>query len=157
MTASEIAVILAVAVILILIIYFMSAKGEKRRLTLINSEDRHIELDIEIADNPVTRAKGLMGRSSLGEYEGMLFIFNRSGIYSFWMLNTTIPLDAIYLSEDGTVVDIIEMEPCGLNITRCRNYIPEAEAMYVLEVNQGFSRKQKIEVGDSRILLQSFQ
>jgi len=157
MTANEIAVILAVAVILILILYFISAKGEKRKLTLVNSEDKRIELDVEIANNSITRAKGLMGRSSLGENEGMLFIFNKSGIYSFWMLNTTIPLDAIYLSEEGTVVDIMEMEPCGLNITKCRLYTPKAEARYVLEVNQGFSKEHNIEVDDSRILLESSQ
>ena len=129
----------------------------RQKLTLINSEDKHIELDVEIADNFTTKAKGLMGRSSLGEYEGMLFVFNKSGIYPFWMLNTTIPLDGIYISEEGVVVDIIEMEPCGLNITKCRLYTPKAEAKYVLEVNQGFSKKNKIETNNSRILLKSIQ
>lgn len=145
-----IAIILVVAVILIFL--FITAKGEKKRITLINPENERIEMDVEVADNFTMRAKGLMGRSSLGEYEGMLFVFNKSGIYPFWMLNTTIPLDAIYISEEGEVVDVIEMEPCGLNITRCRIYTPKAEALYVLEVNQGFSKKHSVEIGDKMII-----
>ncbi|MEW6748916.1 MAG: DUF192 domain-containing protein [Candidatus Micrarchaeota archaeon] len=147
------AAIVIVAVLIILILLFMTAKGEKRRITLVNSENERFEISVEVANNSITRAKGLMGRSSLGEYEGMLFEFDRPGIYPFWMLNTTIPLDAIYIAGDGSVVDILEMEPCGLNITKCRLYTPKAEAMYVLEVNRGFSGKHSVMAGKSALLM----
>ena len=150
MRTNEVAVIAVAAILIILIFFFITAKGEKKRITLINADGARFPIDVEVANNSLTRAKGLMGRSSLGESEGMLFIFDKSGIYPFWMLNTTIPLDAIHIADDGSIVDIIEMEPCGLNITRCRLYTPKAEARYVLEVNQGFSRKHKIAPETSR-------
>jgi uncharacterized membrane protein (UPF0127 family) len=154
MKTYEVAAIIAIAVLLILIFYLITAKGEKKRLTLINSAGLEIGVDAEIANSGATMAKGLMGRSSLGENEGMLFVFPRSGKYPFWMLNTTIPLDAIHIAENGTVVDVIEMEPCGWNITKCPNYYPKAPAKYVLEVNRGFSREHLIVPGKSRLILQ---
>jgi uncharacterized membrane protein (UPF0127 family) len=147
----EVAAIIAVAMLAVLLVYFITAKGEKRRITLINAEGARIGVDVEIANNSATRAKGLMNRSSLGEYEGMLFIFDNPGIYQFWMLNTTIPLDAIHISEAGSVVDVLEMEPCGLNIIKCRVYPPKGRALYVLEVNKGFSSKHSIVPGNSSL------
>ena len=91
------------AILLILIFYFVTAKGEKKKIQMINSEGKKISVNVEIADNITTRAKGLMGRSSLGKNEGMLFLFENEATHSFWMLNTTIPLDAIHFSENGTV------------------------------------------------------
>jgi uncharacterized membrane protein (UPF0127 family) len=151
MKTNEIAVIALAAILLIFIFYFVTAKGEKRKITLINADGERIPLDVEIANNSITRAKGLMGRSSLGENEGMLFEFGSTGSYPFWMFNTTIPLDAIYISENGTVVEIIEMEPCGFNITKCRIYKPKEMAKYVLEVNRGFSAKNGILAKSSRL------
>jgi hypothetical protein len=138
---------------LLFAVYFIQVKGDKKRLTFSYPE---MSVTVEVADNPITRAKGLMGRSELGDAYGMLFVFDKMGKYPFWMLNTTIPLDAVYLSEDGTVVDILQMEPCGLNITQCRQYVPQAEARYVLEVNQGFSKKHGIEIGKSKADMTDF-
>ena len=137
------------AILLILIFYFVTAKGEKKKIQMINSEGKKISVNVEIADNITTRAKGLMGRSSLGKNEGMLFLFENEATHSFWMLNTTIPLDAIHFSENGTVVDIIQMDPCKIV---CKSYLPTAKSKYVLEVNQNFSKENKIKVGDKLIL-----
>jgi uncharacterized membrane protein (UPF0127 family) len=100
-----------------------------------------------VAGNPITRMKGLMGRDSLGADEGMLFIFDTPGMYAFWMLNTTIPLDAIFIAQNGSVVDIIQMAPCGINPLNCPQYAPKAPALYVLEVNQGFAASHGIVIG----------
>ncbi|MCI0503834.1 DUF192 domain-containing protein [Candidatus Micrarchaeota archaeon] len=151
----EVTALLAIAVLIILIFHFIGAKGEKKRIAIINADGSKVYVDAEIANESATMAKGLMGRRSLGENEGMLFVFKQSGIYSFWMLNTTIPLDAIHFADNGTVADIIEMEPCGLNIVKCRLYPPKAQAKYVLEVNQGFSEKNRIVIGTSRLDLSS--
>ncbi|MFH0884192.1 MAG: DUF192 domain-containing protein [Candidatus Micrarchaeota archaeon] len=155
MKAYEMAALFAIAVLIILFIHLATAKGEKRRITLVNSQGQKLDIDAEIANESATMAKGLMGRKSLGENEGMLFVFPKSGIYPFWMVNTTIPLDAIHIAENGTVVDILEMEPCGLNITKCRLYTPKAPAKYVLEVNKGYSKKNKIINGNSTMVFEA--
>ncbi len=149
------ALVAAALIIIILISYIVTAKGERRRIILVNGEGDEIGVDAEIADTQATMAKGLMGRASLGENEGMLFVFNRAGVHSFWMMNTTIPLEAIFFDDGGNVVDVIRMEPCGLNITRCRFYTPKAPARYALEANRGFSEKNGIVCGNSSILLKS--
>jgi len=155
MKAYEVAALVAIAVLIILFFHIATAKGDKRRIALINSEGERLYIDAEIAEEGAMMAKGLMGRKSLGEDEGMLFAFPRSGIYPFWMLNTTIPLDAIHIAENGTVVDILEMEPCGLNVTKCRLYTPKAPAKYVLEVNKGYSERHGIKKGKSSLDLSS--
>jgi uncharacterized membrane protein (UPF0127 family) len=152
MKSYEITAILAVIILVILVIYFITAKGDKRKVTLINSEGKEVSVYAEIANNTVTRAKGLMGRTFLPENEGMLFVFNKPDYYGFWMFNTTIPLDAIHFSENGTAVDVIQMEPCGFNITKCPTYPPREKSRYVLEVNQGFAKKNKIIIGKSRLI-----
>jgi uncharacterized membrane protein (UPF0127 family) len=142
---NEIAIIVVVAFVVLLVFYFVTAKGERKKISITNSEGTAVSVDVEVADNLTTRAKGLMGRKSLGEYEGMLFVFDEPGFHSFWMVNTSIPLDAIFMDEEGTVVDVIEMEPCGL--LKCPLHTPKSRAKYVLEVNQGFSKRNKIEEG----------
>ena len=150
---AELLYFLVFLLVLIFIFHFSMTKGEKKKITLINADGDEVQLDVEVAANFTTRAKGLMGRESLGEYEGMLFVFDKSAVYNFWMLNTTIALDAVFISDNGTIVDIIPMEPCGLNVTKCRLYTPSAESKYVLEVNQGFSEKHSLGIMNSRMLI----
>jgi uncharacterized membrane protein (UPF0127 family) len=151
METQTIALILLLFLIILLVVYFLSAKGERRRLTIINQDGGEVSVNAEIADNPATKMKGLMGRPSLPENDGMLFVFDKPGLYAFWMLNTSMPLDAIHFDGDGAVVDIVEMEPCGLNATACKAYVPKVPSKSVLEVNQGFARKNGIVVGKSRL------
>lgn len=136
---------------LILIIYLASAKAERRRITITNQDGSSVNITAEIAASLPVQMKGLMGRKSLGQDDGMLFVFNASGYPSFWMLNTTIPLDAIFFDDNGTVVDILQMAPCGFNITKCPTYAPKAPARYVLEVNQGQAKDMNITIGKSRL------
>jgi len=74
-----------------------------------------------------------MYQESLAQNEGMLFVFERVGEYSFWMKNTLIPLDIIWLSSDYKVVDVQTALPCKAD--SCTSYIPKAPAQYVLEIN----------------------
>lgn len=144
-------IILAAALALLVLLYFILARGPVRKVTFVNASGSEVSVSAEVADNPFTRTKGLMGRSSLGEDEGMLFVFDKPGIHSFWMLNTTIQLDAIHISENGTVVDVIQMEPCGLNVMNCPSYKPAKPAKYVLEVNKGFAKRHNLAIGKSRM------
>ena len=111
-------------------------------LILEDKQGKKIEIQVEIADNSFKRTLGLMFRSSLGENEGMLFIFPDEKQRAFWMLNTKIPLDAIFFDSNRKVVEIIQMEPCvGLS---CPSYPSKKAAKYVLEVNEGFAKRNNI-------------
>ena len=104
-----------------------------------------VEVNTEIADTPLKHIKGLMFRKSLPENNGMLFIFNNEDYYNFWMVNTTIPLDMIWINRDMEIVHIEKnTQPCFIN---CKIYSPKEKAKYVLEANAGFVDKHKIEVG----------
>ena len=125
-------------------------KKETAMLEFINKDGKSVFVDAELAKNTTTRMRGLMFRKSLGENEGMLFVFDKESSHIFWMMNTSIPLDAIHISSNGSVVDIIQMEPCN-SLVLCKKYYPKAKAMYVLEVNLGFAKKNGIEIGNSRM------
>ena len=102
---------------------------------------------IDVSDNSLERTQGLMFRSSLDENKGMLFIFPESGLYSFWMKNTLIPLDIIWINKNLEVIDIKKnIQPCVTET--CNNYSPSSEALYVLEINSNLTEKYGINVGD---------
>jgi uncharacterized membrane protein (UPF0127 family) len=91
---------------------------------------------------------GLMNRKSLGENRGMLFIYETDEIYTFWMKNTLIPLDMIWIDGNGTVVRIIkDCEPCGNEY--CQSINPNKKARYVLEVNGGEADRINLSEGSS--------
>lgn len=90
---------------------------------------------VEIADDDRSRHRGLMFREILEDNKGMLFVFDESRRHSFWMKNTLIPLDIIWISEDKKVTDIQTLQPCKTEI--CESYQPETNAKYVLEVGAG--------------------
>ncbi len=101
-------------------------------------------IEVEFAKSDEERALGLMYRSSMDEHQGMWFIFPEEAPRSFYMRNTEIPLDIIYLDKDKKVVSIAK---------NARPYdetsLPsEKPAMYVLEINGGLSDKWGIEKGD---------
>ena len=102
---------------------------------------------VEIADSPEKRAFGLMGRESLCVDCGMFFIFESEDKHNFWMKNTLIDLDIIFIDSSLTVVDIIYAVPCVEAV--CDSYVPQDDALYVLEIN-GNSVDDKI-IGSSVI------
>jgi len=103
--------------------------------------------EVEIADDPAERAKGLMFRESLERDKGMLFIFEETGIYPFWMKNTFISLDIIWLDSSGEVVFIKENAmPCLEE--PCESFNPSVEARYVLEFSSGFVEEKDVSLGD---------
>ena len=76
-----------------------------------------------------------MYRTKLDASAGMLFVFEEEKIYPFWMKNTPLPLDIIWINADKKIVDTVAAPPCYED--PCTSFIPEAKALYVLEVNQG--------------------
>ncbi len=138
-------------ILFLLIAIFLSQSFEKKTVKITNSNGKEITVNVEIADTTAKRMRGLMFRSSLGEYDGMLFVFDSPAKHGFWMVNTTIALDAIFFDENKTAVDIISMEPCGLNLS-CKTHYPEKNALYVLEVNKGFAERHSIRKGNKMVI-----
>ena len=103
--------------------------------------------EIEIRDNDKERAEGLMNRETLDIDKGMLFIFEEENTYSFWMKNTLIPLDIIWINENLEIVWIAKnVSPCLED--PCPSYKPQEKAKYVLEINGGLSKKNKFKTYD---------
>lgn len=101
----------------------------------------------EMADTLPKRMAGLMFRKSLPEDGGMLFVFGNDGYHGIWMMNTSIPLDIIWIDSDHRIVDIMkDAPPCGMICTK--TYSPKEMARYVLEVNAGFADEHGIGIGD---------
>ena len=104
---------------------------------------------VEIADTPEERERGLMFREELGENEGMLFVYEEESPRSFWMKNTLIPLDIIFLDSNMEVINIEKADP-ELNTSdpNLESYDSESPARYVLEINQNRSEEIGLEKGD---------
>jgi len=102
---------------------------------------------IEVVSTPEELSKGLMFRESLEKNSGMLFIFPKEDFHSFWMKNTLIPLDIIWINSDKEIVFIKNnVQPC-LEET-CEIYSSNEKAKYVLELNAGTAEKIGLGIGE---------
>jgi hypothetical protein len=102
---------------------------------------------VEIADTPEKHALGLMHRRYLKSDYGMLFVFSDDQERSFWMKNTLIPLDMIFINAAGQVVDLFHsVPPCPGD--PCPSYTSALPARYVLELAAGQAKKLELKVGD---------
>ena len=104
-------------------------------------------LKVRLAITPMQQRRGLMniqgmGPTKLPENEGMLFIYRREEILSFWMKNTTIPLSIAFIDKKGIITEIRDMKPLGMDSVRSAK-----PAQYALEVNRGWFTKNRIKVG----------
>lgn len=136
--------IILTALLVIGYLYLSKDVDKNTREVKING---HI-IKAEIADDPKEQALGLMFRKNLAENSGMLFIYERSARYSFWMKNTKIPLDIIWIDEGLNIVHIEHsVPPCTQS--PCLSYRPPAAAKYVVEVNGGWAIKNGVKIGDT--------
>lgn len=100
-------------------------------------------IQVELATDEATRTQGLMYRDYLAADRGMLFFFPQSGDYAFWMKNTLIPLDMIWIDEQRRIVHVkSDVPPCKAD--PCPNYPPNANAKYVLELAAGVAAKHHL-------------
>lgn len=102
-----------------------------------------------IANDDKSRQIGLSNRKSLDKNSGMLFIFSKKGIYSFWMKDTQIPLDMIFINDNKIVYIVKNAPPQAGKKGDLPVYTPSAQANYVLEINGGDSEKNKFKNGDT--------
>ncbi len=103
-----------------------------------NKPENYVEIDgekiiVELARTDNERQEGLMHRDKLCDDCGMLFIFNEESRHDFWMKNTKIPLDMIFIDSDLKIVDILYAEPCAED--PCKSYVSNKNALYILETN----------------------
>jgi len=105
-----------------------------------------VKIHAELAYTDATRAEGLMYRKSLPTDAGMLFLFPMLDQHNFWMKNTLIPLDMIWLNERKEIVYVVTATPCKSD--PCPSYVPMQKGQYVLEVNSGFFSKHHLKIGD---------
>ena len=119
-------------------------KKEGELFLVKSAGDTIRKIDIEIADIESERTIGLMHRRSMPDTQGMLFIFDKEEPRSFWMRNTLISLDILYIKEDGMIESIAKY-----TVPKSEKSIPSrGPAMYVLELIEGFCDIHGVEVGD---------
>ena len=117
--------------------------GATQALAIAGSGGVH-EFQVEIADDPAERGKGLMFRREMANDHGMLFDFQSEQPVGFWMRNTYIPLDMLFVTADGTINSVAE-KTTPLSERSIRSKVP---VRYVLEINGGLSRMLGIKPGD---------
>ena len=119
-----------------------AAQEGPQRLPVIELGAGMHNIHAEVARTPQEHQIGLMFRQSMGTSEGMLFVFERAAEQCFWMKNTLIPLAVAFVADDGTVVNLDEMQPQTLT-THCST----KPVRYVLEMNTGWFAKRGIKPG----------
>ncbi|MFC1622082.1 DUF192 domain-containing protein [Patescibacteria group bacterium] len=123
--------------------YFADKKAHETTKIQVNG----IEVGVKIADTAKKRSQGLMHVENLGENQGMFFIFPTSNFHTFWMKNTLISLDLIWINKNNEIVHIKEnAQPC--KTLNCEVYSTPKPAKYVLEVNGGWVEKNGVGVGN---------
>lgn len=103
-------------------------------------------IDTQVAATPVQREIGLMHRKVMPMQEGMLFVFERASIQCFWMKNTLLPLTAAFVADDGTIVNLVNMQPQTTD-----SHCSKKPVRFVLEMNQGWFAKKGILEGTKLI------
>jgi hypothetical protein len=114
----------------------------------VNIPEASTSVDAELARTVAEGERGLMYRKQMGEAEGMLFYIDEKKVQTFWMHNTCIPLDMLFIDDDGTIVGIVESAPVlddGAREVDC-------PSRYVLEVNAGWTRRHGVKPGQRVVL-----
>lgn|SRR5574341_176403 len=140
----------------VIVIGFMAASdirvcadaGRAPDTVVIITTPQGMKIQAELADTTQKRATGLMFRESLPANHGMLFTFFEEQGWSFWMKNTRIPLDIIWMNKGKRIVHIERNVPiCTRADDSCPNYQPNEPAMYVLELAAGTADALKLQRG----------
>ena len=121
----------------------------KKDIFIVSKKNNQkIKFNVEIADTDLKRKTGLQCRAKMELNEGMFFIWKKEDFRSFWMKNTSIPLDIIFLNKTFEIVDVsFNAKPFSL-----KPILSEKKAKYVLELNKGVFTSYKFELKDKIIL-----
>ncbi|MBU1102602.1 DUF192 domain-containing protein [Patescibacteria group bacterium] len=131
-------------------LFFYNYKKESENPTQNQVCFKNNCFSVELAKTQAQRAKGLMFQTSLPPEQGMLFVFETEGEYPFWMKNTQIALDIIWLDRDRRVVFISAITlPCKED--PCPVIKPDKLSSYVLEINAGIAEETGLKIGDQMV------
>jgi uncharacterized protein len=119
-----------------------SAQEAAQKLATIRLNAGMHLINAEVAQTPEQRQIGLMHRPTMPANEGMLFVFEEPGMHCFWMKNTLLPLAIAFVANDGSIVNIAEMQ-AGSEASHC----PRQPVRYALEMNQGWFAKRGMKAG----------
>jgi uncharacterized membrane protein (UPF0127 family) len=111
------------------------------------------KLNVYIAKSQYDQDVGLMEDTNLKINQGMLFIFSNYKKHPFWMANTLIPLDMLFISKNMAIISIMKAIPCKSD--KCLIYNPNHYSMYVLEVNPRYVLENNIKIGD-KVMVKNF-
>ncbi len=128
----------AVAAVMVMALAGCKPAAEKVALSVAGQS-----LTVEVARTEAQREHGLMGRRDLGPRDGMIFVFDRDDHLAFWMKNTPTALSIAFLSAEGKVLQIEDMQPFSTEIIQSR-----LSARYALEMRQGAFAELGIKEGD---------
>jgi uncharacterized membrane protein (UPF0127 family) len=117
-------------------------KLQTARMVIVNEDGRDVGITVELARTANEQSKGLMFRKNLEDGEGMLFVYEREHIMSFWMKNTTIPLSIAFISAGGRITEIKDMTPLSLTPVRSSRSV-----RYALEAPMGWFERSGIVAG----------
>lgn len=123
----------------------VSACQAQPQVTIATGGGRELTFQVEVADTPAKRELGLQYRRDLPPDRGMIFLFPTESEHSFWMKNTPLPLDMIFISKDLKIVGIVEQ---AVPFSTDSRSVPAA-SQFVLEINGGLSKRHGIKAGDS--------
>jgi uncharacterized membrane protein (UPF0127 family) len=115
------------------------------KVTIATQEGRELTFQVEVADTPAKREQGLQYRRELALDRGMIFLFPTESEHSFWMKNTPIPLDMIFINREGKIIGIVEQATPFSTDSRS---VPGA-SQFVLEINGGLAKRHGIRAGDT--------
>lgn len=119
-----------------------SAQEAAQQLPAIRLNAGIHNINAEVARTPDQRAVGLMHRRTMPANDGMLFVFEQASTQCFWMKNTLLPLSIAFLGDDGTVVNIADMQPRSLD-----SHCSAKPVRLALEMNQGWFAKRGLKSG----------
>ncbi len=117
-----------------------------REVVFTTSSGARAQLDVGVSDSSDERERGLMGIEDLGPNEGMAFVFDEPADGTFWMKETLIPLSIAFVDDAGTIVTVLEMEPCDAD--PCPTYGADAPYVLAVEANEGYFDRMGIKEGD---------
>lgn len=118
----------------------------------VRFEQPGLSVDVELAREDGHRQRGLMYRKSMPPDQGMLFLFSQRRVHTFWMKNTCISLDMLFIDRDGIIVGIQENVPT----LDTSSFFVKCPSTYVLEVNAGWTRRNGVEAGQ-RVTFEGFE
>lgn len=127
-----------------------SCKSKKlpvKDIKIVRQDGTEFTVKAEIAEKPEDRNHGFMGRKTIPDGTGMLFVFEKDQILSFWMKNTPHPLSIAYIDSKGKIRNIFDMTPYST-----ASIVSTISVRYALEVPQGWYKKNGITEGDTVIL-----